>query len=158
MRVLGIDPGVTGAVALIDTSLDVLLVQDMPHATRDRKATRREVVPVWLVDILRAWEPDVAYVERVHAMPRQGVSSSFAFGESCGVVRGVLAALGIPSHRITPNEWKRSLRLSADKSASRAMAANLFPTCAGKFSRGVDDGRAEAALLAWFGVARERAR
>ena len=157
MRVLGVDPGVSGAIALLDTSLDVLLVRDMPRASTNTKGTRREVVPIWLVDTLREWEPDVAYVERVHSMPKQGVASSFSFGESCGVIRGVLAALGIPTHRITPNEWKRTLRLNAEKSASRAMAANLFPACSGQFSRGIDDGRAEAALLAWFGSARERA-
>jgi crossover junction endodeoxyribonuclease RuvC len=149
MRVLGIDPGLHGALALIDTDFDdVLVVRDMPIA---KTTVRHELVAPWLSDIVRELEPHEVYLERVHALPRQGVSSSFSFGMTYGTTRGVLAALKLPTHLVTPNEWKRALRLGADKSAARAMAANLFAREANLFARVKDDGRAEAALLAYFG-------
>jgi crossover junction endodeoxyribonuclease RuvC len=148
-RVLGIDPGLHGALALLDTEFDEnIVVRDMPIAKSSR---RNELVGAWLARIVRDLAPHEVYLERVHALPRQGVSSSFGFGMTYGMTRGVLAALGIPTHLVTPNEWKRALRLGADKSAARAMAANLFARDASLFVRVKDDGRAEAALLAYFG-------
>jgi Holliday junction resolvasome RuvABC endonuclease subunit len=149
LRVLGIDPGAGGAIALIDPSLDVLLIKDMPIAT---VRERREISEVWLADIIRRFDPEEAWLERVHAYPRQGVTSAFTFGMAYGLVRGVLATLKVPTHLVTPNEWKRRLRLPADKHAARVMAARLFPNDAKLFSRSRDDGRAEAALLAHFGL------
>src|SRR4051812_46070878 len=145
MRVLGLDPGLTGAVAVWDTALDVLIVRDMPVANKPN-STRREVVPEWLAALVREWDPDVAWLERVGAMPGQGVSSVFSFGDSYGVARGVLGALKVSTHYVTPAEWKRSLRLSSDKSAARALASRLFSANAMEFARKSDDGRAEAAL------------
>jgi crossover junction endodeoxyribonuclease RuvC len=69
-----------------------------------------------------------------------------------GLVRGVLAALGVPVSLVTPNEWKRAFRLGPDKNEARLIAARLFPASAGRFARASDDGRAEAALLALFGA------
>jgi crossover junction endodeoxyribonuclease RuvC len=156
MRVLGVDPGATGALAMLDTDLDALVVVDMPGALvrtggTKRGTKRRQVSETWLADILRAYEPDCAWIERVHAMPRQGVTSSFSFGLAYGLVRGVLAGLRIPVTPVTPNEWKRALHLSADKNEARLVASRLFPASAGRFVRTSDDGRAEAALLALFG-------
>jgi crossover junction endodeoxyribonuclease RuvC len=149
-RVLGIDPGATGAVALIDPGLDMLLVRDMP--TAPNRQQRAEISEAWLADIVRRLAPEEAWLERVHAYPRQGVTSAFTFGLSYGLVRGVLAALRVPVHLVTPNEWKRRLRLPADKHAARIMAARLFPRDAKLFARARDDGRAEAALIAYFGL------
>ena len=151
MRVLGIDPGLTGALALIETSLDMLIVRDMPVAMAG-KGRGHEVVPTWLADAVRALNPDVAILERVHSMPGQGVHSVFSFGDSVGTVRGVLGALGVPVHRPSPGAWKRALRLDQDKHAARAMAASLFPREAAYFTRVKDHDRAEAALLAWYGL------
>lgn len=149
MRVLGIDPGITGALAMIDTELAALLIKDMPAVKIDG---RGQISESWLADTLREFDPDHAFLERVHAMPKQGVASSFSFGLSYGLVRGALAALLIPTSLITPNEWKRHFRLGADKNAARATAARLFPEASALFARNKDDGRAEAALLALFGA------
>jgi crossover junction endodeoxyribonuclease RuvC len=151
MRVLGVDPGLTGAVAVWDTALDLLVVRDMPVAAK-ASATRREVVPEWLADIVREFTPDLAWLEQVSAMPKQGVSSVFSLGTSYGMARGVLAALQVDTHLVSPGVWKRALKLSSDKSASRALAARLFAAHAGEFRRVRDDGRAEAALLTHFGL------
>lgn len=153
MRVLGVDPGATGALAMLDTDLAALVVCDMPSTiVKVGKSHRRQISEFWLADILRVYAPDEAWIERVHALPRQGVTSSFSFGLSYGLARGVLAALGVRVTLVTPNEWKRSFRLGADKNEARLIAARLFPANAAFFTRARDDGRAEAALLALFGA------
>ena len=153
MRVLGVDPGATGALAMLDTDLGALVVVDMPSLlVKTGKTHRRQISEFWLADTMRVYAPDCAYLERVHAMPRQGVTSSFSFGLSYGLVRGVLAALGISLQLVTPQEWKRSFRLGPDKNEARVIASRLFPANAADFTRAKDDGRAEAALLALFGA------
>lgn len=153
MRILGVDPGATGALAMLDTGLDALVVCDMPSVLiKVGKHHRRQISEYWLADTLRVYQPDCAWIERVHALPRQGVTSSFSFGLSYGLARGVLAALGIPVQLVTPQEWKRSFRLGPDKAEARVIASRLFPANAGSFCRAKDDGRAEAALLALFGA------
>jgi crossover junction endodeoxyribonuclease RuvC len=153
MRVLGVDPGATGALAMWDTGLDAMVVADMPSVlVRVGKGRRRQLSETWLADIVRGYEPDCAWMERVHALPGQGVTSSFSFGLAYGIARGVLAALGVPVTLVTPNEWKRSFRLGPDKNEARLIAARLVPLSAPRFARAMDDGRAEAALLALFGA------
>lgn len=150
MRILGIDPGLGGALALIDTGLDFLLVRDMPVMPIAKG--KHGVSPVQVADLLDAWEPDLAYVERVHAMKGQGVTSCFNFGMGYGILLGALGSKRVPYHLITPQEWKKHFRMPKDKDAARAMAVQMFPTRSELFSRVKDDGRAEAALIAAFGL------
>jgi len=153
MRVLGVDPGTSGALAMWDTDLSALVVCDMPSAlVHVGKVQRRQISEVWLADTLRTYQPDHAWIERVHALPKQGVTSSFSFGLAYGLARGVLAALGVPVSLVTPNEWKRAFRLGPDKNEARLIASRMFPANARDFTRVKDDGRAEAALLALFGA------
>lgn len=156
MRVLGVDPGISGALALLDTGLgDELTVHDMPAVTLSRGARGRqkgrEIMEALLWKIARDAAPDFAFVERVHAMPKQGVTSTFNFGVAYGLVRGVLAGCDCQVHLTPPTEWKRWFKLGNDKAQSRLLAARMFPAHAAKFSRVSDDGRAEAALLALYG-------
>ena len=153
MRVLGVDPGATGAFAMWDTDIPALVVHDMPSVlVTTGRTKRRQISETWLAEALRGYAPDHAWIERVHALPGQGVTSSFSFGLAYGLARGVLAALGVPVTLVTPNEWKRSFRLGPDKNEARLIAARLFPANANDFIRVRDDGRAEAALLALFGA------
>jgi crossover junction endodeoxyribonuclease RuvC len=152
MRILGIDPGAAGAFALYDTSLEALWVDDMPSArVLVGKAKRLQLNEVALAQAIASGEPDVAWIERVHALPKQGVTSSFSFGLAYGIVRGILASTGVPYFLITPQEWKRSFRLGPDKNEARLVASRMFPANVASFARAKDDGRAEAALLALFG-------
>lgn len=154
-RVLGIDPGATGAVALLDTHSGELVVSDLPVISVKRTSGARkstEISEAHLAEIIRGLSPDAVWIERVHAMPKQGVSSSFNFGLAYGIVRGVIGAVGLPMFLVTPNEWKKEFRLGSDKSASRMLAGRLYPHNASVFSRVRDDGRAEAALIATFGA------
>src|SRR5262245_57279414 len=77
--------------------------------------------------------PDFAIVERVAAMPKQGVASTFRFGSAYGTVLGCLAACGVPVHLVAPTVWKRHFRLGADKEEARALVIRLFPACAAQF-------------------------
>lgn len=142
--IIGIDPGKSGACALVDTSVLVDFF-DMPW--RDK-----QVDVVELADMLSFWrniyEPDCVVIEQVHAMPRQGVSSTFLFGTSYGIVIGCVQTLGFDTVFVTPQRWKKALGLSSDKDDSRLMASRLWPDNIDSFSRKKDDGRAEAALLA----------
>lgn len=150
--VIGIDPGIAGAIAALDAATGHLLwVEDMP-------ALDKVVNAAALADLLRGEVIRLAAVEAVHAMPRQGVSSSFNFGRSLGVVIGVLGTLQAPITHPTPAAWKKAAGVTADKASSRRRATDLWPSHATAFKRVKDDGRAEAALIArhaWLSLARE---
>jgi len=151
MRIMGVDPGLGGAVALIDDEMGLTVVQDVPVI---RLGTGRVIVEALLCEMIRNLDPHHAFVERVHAMPKQGVTSSFTFGMVYGLIRGVLSGLGVPTTLVTPNEWKRAMRMGADKREARIIAGRLFPLNIKDFARVRDDGRAEAVLLAYYGMTR----
>jgi len=142
--ILGIDPGVSGALAVYYPDHPMIIaIHDMPV---DGKA----IDGYELAKIIRQYNPEVAFIEAVHSFSGQGVSSSFNFGCSYGVARGVVAACGIPTTLVSPQKWKRELELSKDKNQSLEMARMLWPD-SDKFKRKKDDGRAEAALIAMYG-------
>lgn len=151
--IIGIDPGASGAVAILEAATGRLIeVWDMPSVlVQSGKSAKNRVSPEMLAAELRPWADAVAYVEQVGAMPGQGVSSMFAFGESLGIVRGALAGLAVPCHLVPPARWKKAMGVNAGKDGSRAKAAQLWPEQAGEFRRVKDDGRAEAALIAHWG-------
>ena len=151
--IIGIDPGLSGAVACL--AEDFFEVSDMPtfDLVRNRKK-KRDLDLATLVLTLSAMkgeEPVHAFVEQVHSMPKQGVSSSFAFGKCYGAILGVLAALGIPQTPVHSRVWKKAVGVPAAKDGARARASQLMPTQAYNWTRVKDDGRAEAALLALYG-------
>lgn len=153
--IIGVDPGASGAVAILEDTGQLVQVFDMPAVEIQvgGKAKRR-VAPEMLASELRLYNVHgtVAVVEQVSARPGQGVSSMFAFGQAYGLVLGVLAGLWIPTKTVTPSAWKRALKLNTGKDAARAKAAQLWPQMAGEFKRVKDDGRAEAALIANWGL------
>jgi len=151
---MGIDPGISGAIAIFEGT-DLLDAFDMPVIeTQSGKRKKRRISPEMLVAEIEEHVEFLArvYIEDVHAMPGQGVTSMFAFGEAAGLIRGVCAGLRVPVCLISPTTWKRGMKLQgAGKDASRAMAARMWPQKASLFKRQRDDGRAEAALLAHYG-------
>lgn len=146
---VGIDPGLSGAVAWLSDHGHLIEVRDLPVAKANGKS---ELMPAALADLLRERMPIHAFVERVAARPGAGVSGMFNFGRGYGQIEGVLAALGVPVTLVTPAKWKAALRIPADKSAARLRAAQLWPGLAGTFSRVKDDGRAEASLIGLYGA------
>lgn len=143
--ILGIDPGISGAIAFFYTEAPTrIIVEDVP-------VVAGEISARLLAERIKVLKPDIAVIERVNAMPKQGVSSTFNFGVSFGQVRGVVGAFDIQIHLVTPGKWKRHFGLSSDKEEARGKAISMFPPCAASFSRKKDHGRAEAALLARYG-------
>ncbi len=152
MRVLGIDVGLNGAIALIVDG-QLLEVHDMPTVTLERNnKTKRMVNAQALSLIIRGAKADSAYLERLNAMPGQGVTSMFSMGQSLGVVLGILAACEVPTTTIPPRTWQKALDVPQGKDGSRYRAAQLFPEHADMFSRVKDDGRSDAVLIAAYGV------
>jgi crossover junction endodeoxyribonuclease RuvC len=143
MNILGIDPGINGAFACIHK--DVVSVHDLPTAGDGK---HRIIATPVLAHQLRQLGPTFAVIERVHAMPNQGVSSSFRFGQAFGAIEGVLGALGVSLSYVTPAQWKRALGLSADKDEARLRAIQLYPAAAPDLQRRKDTDRAEALLIA----------
>jgi Holliday junction resolvasome RuvABC endonuclease subunit len=148
---IGIDPGQSGAIAIVTHDGGLFRVLDMPVVDKD-------VNPSLVAEALRVpdsetWEMRVV-IENVHSMPKQGVASSFKFGKSFGIVLGVVAALGCPVELVTPTTWKRAMKVTADKETSRRRAIDLWPGQAQLFARKKDNGRAEAALIARWAVER----
>lgn len=155
--ILGIDPGLKGACALLDWNTNALVaVFDLPVRKRMVAGKQRAFLDL---PALATWfdgcacEVREAIIEAPGAMPGQGVTSMFNFGFACGGVQAMAAAHLISSTLVRPADWKRALFLTGkDKNASRALAAKMFPAQASWFARVKDDGRAEAALLALYGT------
>ena len=155
MIILGIDPGLNGALAFYDPQHDELEILDMPtlKAGTGGKRIVDEDVLAREIDCRFDFVTH-AFLESVGAMPGQGVTSMFSFGVSFGLLKGVLAANFIPRTLVRPAEWKKALRVPAAKDGARARASQLLPKHSGKWVRVKDDGRAESALLALFGSSR----
>lgn len=153
--ICGIDPGLSGALAFFDADHGVLDIIDMPVVaiTRNGKAKRELNAPM-VSALIRARKFDRAVLERVGPMKGQGVSSMYQFGRGVGTIEGVLAALQIPVDYVTPQTWQKAVNMRAGKDGARARAAEIFPAYAHLFARAKDDGRADAALIAWWGVTR----
>jgi crossover junction endodeoxyribonuclease RuvC len=157
-RVLGIDIGSQGAVALLTPAGDLLEVVDMP-ILRDGPKGRPNVSAALLADIIIKMKAATAFVEFVGARPGEGPTGAFAFGRSRGVIEGVCAAAGLPVAFLTPAHWKRLVGIppgkEGAKDAARSEAIRRWPGHAATFARVKDDGRAEAALIAIAGLMRK---
>jgi hypothetical protein len=145
--ILGIDPGLSGACAFFFPLAPYRVAAD------DMPVVAGEVDCATLAARILQMGPAFAVVERVASMPKQGVVSTFKFGQSYGTVRGVLATLQIRTHLVAPAVWKKHFRLNSDKEKARALALRLFAASPGHFGRKKDHNRAEAALLALYGAA-----
>lgn len=162
---IGVDPGISGALALYRPFDGALVVKDLPTSAKKGSATRREVDASAVATLIKPFLARIAcaVVEHVGAMPftnargevrGQGAAASFAFGKATGVVLGVLATLGIRVYEVRPGVWKGLMGLSSDKDLSRHRARQIFLRDEAEFSRKKDNGRAEAALLAYFAAER----
>jgi crossover junction endodeoxyribonuclease RuvC len=152
MIILGIDPGLSGAFAFLDTLDFTVRIEDMPTVEVLRNGKRKnEVNPAQVANIIAGRGVNMCWMERVNAMPGQGVTSVFSFGRSTGILEGVLAAYDIQTTIVTPQAWQKATAVRDGKDAGRLRAAQLFPHSSNMFARKKDNGRSDAALIAWFG-------
>lgn len=149
MLTVGIDPGLTGAVAFLRNGEYVALF-DIPTTLKGSGSVKQEVEPGGLkrmfLERLEGREDVAIALERVSAMPGQGSSSVFSFGDTYGCCRSVASLTGYPLYLVTPTTWKKHFGLGRDKEESRALATRLFPGAELHLKKHAD--RAEALLMA----------
>lgn len=156
MNVLGIDPGASGALALIDIDTrEVTEVIDMPvHSIKINGRNKRRVAPQDLAIIMRRYKDEILFacIEQVSAMPKQGVASTFAFGQAYMAVEMACAAYQVPYVTVPPAQWKRVMGCTGNKDEARRTASRIMPASAELWPLVKHDGRAEAALLGLYGL------
>jgi crossover junction endodeoxyribonuclease RuvC len=145
---IGVDPGLSGAVAFLEP--DSYTVVDIPTMAKGSGTVKNEIDAQGLYKLLNRGvkHPPVAALERVNAMPGQGVASVFSLGDSFGACRSTLACASIPTTYVTPAEWKRHFKLTSNKEEARALAIKMFPNAELHLKKHID--RAEALLIAAY--------
>ena len=153
MIIFGIDPGVSGAISILENK-KVIEVFDMPTMI-DGKKSKRQVNGSQVTNIIKERLNDgkeiIVVVEHVNAMPGQGVTSMFNFGQSFGVIKGICAALNLPIYFVRPAKWKKHFNLiKTNKDASRTKVIEVYPEISSKLHRKKDSNRADAILIALY--------
>ena len=153
MKIIGIDPGLSGAIAILQDK-KVIGLFDMPVMAEGKK-NKRQLNSAQLVNIIKdnfiGKEEIVVVVEQVNAMPGQGVTSMFNFGQTFGAIKGVCAALELPIFFVRPSKWKKYFELiNASKDASRTKAIEMYPSLSNQLSKKKDVNKSDAILIARF--------
>ena len=154
MKIIGIDPGLSGAIAILENK-KVLKFFDMPVLSEGKK-NKRQLNSAQLVNILRENinsnnEEISVVVEQVNAMPGQGVTSMFNFGQTFGAIKGVCAALSLPIYFVRPSKWKKHFELiNSSKDASRTKVIEMYPHLSDQLSKKKDVNKSDAILIARF--------
>jgi hypothetical protein len=137
---IGIDPGKSGAIVFLDTDDMQVKTYDMP-GTLDEK-----------MGLISAFGPvKCCWLERPFFPRMIGIKNAVTIAVAYGELKACLFFGGVPTFEVDPSAWKKTMRLSTDKNASRALASQYFPDCSDQWKRVKDDGRAEAALIAHYG-------
>jgi len=153
MIIIGIDPGISGAIIIVEKK-KILEVYDTPTMI-DGKKNKRQINSAQVTNIIKERlnkdKEVVVVVEHVNAMPGQGVTSMFNFGQSFGVVKGICAALNLPIYFVRPTKWKKHFNLiKTNKDASRTKVIEVYPELSSKLYRKKDSNRADAILIALY--------
>jgi crossover junction endodeoxyribonuclease RuvC len=153
MIIIGVDPGINGAISVIENK-KILEVYDTPTMI-DGKKNKRQINGAQVTNIfkerLNLNKEVIVVVEQVNAMPGQGVTSMFNFGQSFGVIKGICAALSLPIHFVRPAKWKKHFNLiKTNKDASRTKVIESYPEISNKLHRKKDINRADAILIALY--------
>ena len=155
MIIFGIDPGVSGAISVLEDK-KIIEVFDMPTMI-DGKKNKKQVNGSQVTNIIKERlnndkeKEVVVVVEHVNAMPGQGVTSMFNFGQSFGVIKGICSALSLPIYFVRPTKWKKHFNLiKTNKDASRTKVIEVYPEISSKLSRKKDANKADAILIARY--------
>jgi len=154
VRILGVDPGVHGGLAIvaIEDGAAPRLVEAIDVPVIGTGAKERVDVAA-IRNFIDRHKPIRALIERAQAMPKQGSSSGFKYGRAVGAIEAAIALCSIPVEIIEPSAWKKFWKLPGkDKESGRQKALQLFPAAHAALARKKDHGRAEASLIALFGV------
>ena len=153
MKIIGIDPGLSGAIAILENN-KVLNIFEIPVMAEGKK-NKRQLNSAQLVKLLKdnisKNEEISVVVEQVNAMPGQGVTSMFNFGQTFGAIKGVCAALGLPIFFVRPSKWKKHFELiNSSKDSSRTKVIEMYPTLSNQLSKKKDVNKSDAILIARF--------
>ena len=155
MLIIGIDPGISGSICFFEDG-KILEVIEMPTMT-DGKKNKRQVNGSQIYnEILKKTaglkkENIRVVIEQVSAMPGQGVTSMFNFGQSFGILKGICSAMQLPMYFVRPAKWKKHYNLiNSQKDASRTRAIEIFPYFSSQLSKKKDSNKADAILIASF--------
>ena len=155
MLIIGIDPGITGSICFFEGG-KIIDVVEMPNMAEGKKNKRQvngaQIYHEISKRIKNLEKKDIkVIIEKVAAMPGQGVTSMFNFGQSFGVLKGICAAMQIPMYFVRPAKWKKYFNLiNSEKDASRTKAIEIFPHFSAQLSRKKDSNKADAILISSF--------
>ena len=155
MLIIGIDPGISGSICFFEDG-KIIEVFEMPTMT-DGKKNKRQVNGSQICNEIskRIKNKDKqnirVVIEQVSAMPGQGVTSMFNFGQSFGILKGICSAMQLPMHFVRPAKWKKYFGLiNSEKDASRTRVIGMFPYFSSNLSKKKDSNKADAILIAYF--------
>jgi len=153
MIIIGIDPGLSGGIAVLDNN-KVLELFDMP-VMADGKKNKKQLNSALLAKLIKESisnnSESAVIVEQVNAMPGQGVTSMFNFGQTFGAIKGICATLELPIFFVRPSKWKKHFELiNSSKDASRTKAIEMYPKLSNQLSKKKDVNKSDAILIARF--------
>jgi len=155
MLIIGIDPGISGSICFFQDG-KIIDVVEMPTMTEGKKNKKQvngsQIFNEISARINQIDNKDIkVVVEQVSAMPGQGVTSMFNFGQSFGILKGICSAMQLPIYFVRPTKWKKYFNLiNSEKDASRTRAIEIFPYFSSHLSRKKDSNKADAILIASF--------
>ena len=154
MLIIGIDPGISGSICFFKDGR-ILEVIEMPVMTEGKKNKKQvngaQIYNEFLKRINKKEDEIRVVIEQVSAMPGQGVTSMFNFGQSFGILKGICSAMQLPMFFVRPAKWKKYFNLiNSQKDASRTRAIEIFPYFSSQLSKKKDSNKADAILIASF--------
>ena len=155
MLIIGIDPGISGSICFFNEGkiIDVVEMPTMIEGKKNKKQVNGSQIFNEISERIKKIDKrDIKVViEQVSAMPGQGVTSMFNFGQTYGILKGICAAMQLPMYFVRPAKWKKYFNLiNSEKDASRTRAIEIFPYFSGQLSRKKDSNKADAILIASF--------
>ena len=155
MLIIGIDPGISGSICFLDNGkiLDVIEMPIMTDGKKNKKQVNGSQVYNEVTKRIKQFEKNQirVVIEHVSAMPGQGVTSMFNFGQSFGILKGICTAMQLPMYFVRPAKWKKYFNLlNSEKDASRTRVIEIFPYFSSQLSRKKDSNKADAILIASF--------
>ena len=155
MLIIGIDPGISGSICFLENGIikDVLEMPTMTEGKKNKKQVNGSQIFNEISFRIKSYEKKniKVVIEQVSAMPGQGVTSMFNFGQSFGILKGICSAMQLPIYFVRPAKWKKYFNLiNSEKDASRTRAIEIFPYFSSNLSKKKDSNKADAILIASY--------
>ena len=153
MKIIGIDPGLSGAIAILENNqvINIFEIPVMSEGKKNKRQLNSELLVSLLKENINNSEEVAVVVEQVNAMPGQGVTSMFNFGQTFGAIKGICAALDLPIFFVRPSKWKKHFELiNSSKDSSRTKAIEMYPKLSNQLAKKKDVNKSDAILIARF--------